>query len=194
MGLFLVTLASQLSNCYISMLRSSGTEKAAWEENRGKLIRHNRDFTSKGVSESSEALYQETVIKTVEKLMLDLEHVENRLIATAQRAGVPDGQGTPANIHHAIKQCDWPNVAESLVRHRELALASLRADQELSTKPKSFRGDAGTQVLRGINDIRTKYFADLSSPTDFTLCNKQENKRRKKKKKTDPLLQGLTRL
>lgn len=164
MSLFLITLASQLANDYSGTPSSSGTENAAWEHRRVELIRKHRDPGSESDSESSEeGLYQDTVVSPVEELMLDLGHVEDRLIVAAEESK------SPSSIHDYIEQCDWSSVANALVRDRELALSILKAEKELSTRPESFCGDAGTKVLQGISDIKVKYFADLSSPTDFTL-------------------------
>lgn len=167
MSLFLMTLASQLASEYSGTPSSSGAENATWEQRRVELIRQHRDSGSESDSEDSEeGLYQDTVVSPVEELMLDLEHVENRLVAAAEAPAEPR---SPVSIHQYIEQCDWPSVAKSLVRDRELTLSILKADKELSTRPESFGGDAGTKVLQGISDIEVKYFADLSSPTDFTL-------------------------
>lgn len=184
MTIFLMILASQLANDYSGTPSSSDADDTPWEHNRVELIRQHRDSGSESDSESSdEELYQDTVVKPVEELMLDLEHVENRLIAAAEAREEP---GSPVSIHHYIEQCDWPSVANSLVRDRELTLAILKADKELSTRPKSFDGDSATKVLQGIGDIRVKYFADLSSPTDFTLSKYAQKQSTPSTEKTLP--------
>lgn len=79
--------------------------------------------------------------------MLYIERME----ASSSRAEAveePDARKTPITIHHSIKQCDWPNVANSLVREHELTLSIIKADKELSTRLGPLYGDADRKVFR----------------------------------------------
>lgn len=99
--------------------------------------------------------------------MLDLEHAENRFMAAAETCK-PRGD-TPGTIHYFIKRCDWPSLANILVKDRELGFAIIEAGKQSPTMLGLFPKEDAVKVVQAIGDIKDKYFADLSSPTDFTL-------------------------
>lgn len=169
MLMFMAVLSSALVRDYCRALAREEAEDGEYvAESHVKLIKQHRESGRDSNSEDSEQSYQDLVVAPVEELMLDHEHVENRFMAAAETCNMPKGS-IPGTVHYFIKRCDWPGLANTLVRDRELALAILDAGKQSSTMLGLFPKDDAIKVVQGISDIRDKYFTDLSSPTDFTL-------------------------
>lgn len=103
-------------------------------------------------------LYQQTVAIPIKEMMLDQEHVEKRIrIAAAQP--YPTGE-----IYRLIDECDWANLAAMLIDDRKLAV-TLYGQRPLD--PKSYNDNISKIVLRKMDEIRDRYFTDLSSASRY---------------------------
>lgn len=132
-----------------------------------KLIKQHRESGRDSDGEDSEQSYQHLVGSPIEELMLDLEHAENRFMTAAETCN--PRSSTPGTIHYFISRCNWPSLANILVKDRELVFAIIEARKQSPTMLGLFPKEDAVKVVQGISDIRDEYFTDLSSPTDFTL-------------------------
>lgn len=115
-------------------------------------------------SEDRELLYrayQVCVVYPLEEALLDPESVEHRLRMAAAGQQYPGGV-----IRCFISQCDWPNLAKTLLNDRGLTLALA---EQVTIKPGLFEDDTKVAVLRGIEKIQSKYFESLSSASTYTI-------------------------
>ncbi|WEW56816.1 hypothetical protein PRK78_002271 [Emydomyces testavorans] len=101
--------------------------------------------------------YQTRMVYPLEEMMLDRDHVEKKLrTAAAGQAG--------GDVQPLIDRCDWSTLAATLMSDRELALKL----NERALDGFTFEIMRAT-VLRKIDKIKSKYFAELSHPSTFTI-------------------------
>lgn len=175
-------LASQLLSDYAGV----PTTPEEWEKH-ASVIREHRISTAADVDAHEEdednnvgrvagrkedSEYHKFVFRPLEELMLDVEHVEDVMLAATDAAAQEGGQGS--RIGHFIEQCDWAGLAKNLWKDRallvDLCRLAVEQDQDnLSHDLVSLNRDTAMQIMRGLNQVKNKYFADLSSPTTFTL-------------------------
>ncbi|KAG8157351.1 hypothetical protein KVR01_012735 [Diaporthe batatas] len=116
-------------------------------------------------------IYQQTIATPIKELMLDQGHVEKR-IRLAAAEPYPTGQ-----IYRLIDECDWSTLAMMLSRDRELAV-TLYSGKPLD--PKSYDDNIAKIVLREMDEVRDRYFTELSSPSTYTTSkHAQERSARK---------------
>ncbi|KAK7718114.1 hypothetical protein SLS63_010499 [Diaporthe eres] len=117
-----------------------------------------RHYSTGDKVDKDNKLYQQTVAIPIKEMMLDQEHVEKRIrIAAAQP--YPTGE-----IYRLIDECDWANLAAMLIDDRKLAV-TLYGQRPLD--PKSYNDNISKIVLRKMDEIRDKYFTDLSSASRY---------------------------
>lgn len=117
-------------------------------------------------------LYQQTFVRPLKEMMLSHDHVERRLRAASAGSRHPEGE-----IHRLIDQCDWPNLAAAVVNDRELAVTLFGAKQ---VNKEIWSPQFRRSVLQHIEGIRDKYFAELSTPTKYTLSKRARDLSAKK--------------
>lgn len=108
--------------------------------------------------------YQELVVRPLKEMMLSQQRVERRL-----RAGSTGSNHPAGGIHRLIDQCDWPNLAVAVVDDRQLAVTLFGAKQ---LNKDIWSAQFGRSVLQKIDDTRDKYFAEMSTPTNYTLSKR----------------------
>lgn len=107
--------------------------------------------------------YQTHVVLPVEEILLDPKHVGEKLKSAATPQKHPG-----SDVQKLIDECDWPSLAATLVKDRELAVELF---QQSPLDPEAFDSNTSKKVLRRIDDITAKYFTELSSPSKYTLNN-----------------------
>lgn len=107
--------------------------------------------------------YHDGVVFPLEEMTLNIAHAEERLLfAGSEQQERPSSAGYVAEL---IRRTDWKKLAETLLNDRELA-------GELVLQPmidSCLDDKKSRKVLDGIKKIERKYFADLSSPTIYTI-------------------------
>lgn len=132
--------------------REAGLE--SWVSGRVETL--GKHYSTGDKSDKDIKLYQQMVATPIKEMMLDQSHVEKR-IRTAAAEPYPTGE-----IYRLIDECDWPNLAAMLVDDRKLA-ETLYGQKPLD--PKSYNDKISKIVLRKMDDIRDRYFTDLSTAT-----------------------------
>jgi hypothetical protein len=118
------------------------------------------DYRKTGNSDHNTKMYQQTVAIPIKELMLDQDHVERRIrIAAAE----PYATG---EIYRLIDKCDWSTLAMMLVNDRELAV-TLYGQKPLD--PNSYNENVAKNVLRKMDEIKDRYFAELLSPSTYAI-------------------------
>ena len=93
--------------------------------------------------------------------MLNRDYVENKLRTAAT------GQAHPgSDVQPLIDRCDWSNLATALTNDRDLAL-KLFEEQPFNTN--IFDANTYQRILRSIDEMKGKYFAELSDSSTFTI-------------------------
>ncbi|KAG6355608.1 hypothetical protein INS49_003570 [Diaporthe citri] len=119
----------------------------------------NKHHSTGEKSDKDIKLYQKTFASPKKEMMLDQDHVERRLrIAAAQP--YPTGE-----IFRLIDECDWASLAAMLIDDRKLAV-TLYSQKPLD--PKSYNDNISKIVLRKMDEIKDKYFTDLSRASTYT--------------------------
>lgn len=121
--------------------------------------------------------HQQTFVRPLKEMMLNQDHVERRVRAAAAGSTHPTGE-----IHLLIDQCDWQNLAASVVNDRELAVALFDATPII---PECWSAEFGKSVMLLIDGIRDKYFTELSTPTEYTLSKRARDLSAKKTARAD---------
>ena len=118
----------------------------------------NRSLAVPGAKDDSDSdkRYQDYIVFPLEELMLNRDHVENKLRAAFARQGQPG-----SNIQPLINRCDWESLAAALTNNRELAAKLLQGPTPII--------DSYERILQGINQVQAKYFTGLTSPSTFTI-------------------------
>lgn len=114
-----------------------------------------------GAVEANIRIYRKISRHPLKEMMLNRHHVEKRLRMAAAGPSYPTGE-----IHRLIDQSDWPNLAASVVNDREMALVVFGSKP---LDPDFWEDRISKIALRSIDDLRDKYFAELSSQTTYTL-------------------------
>lgn len=147
-------------------ISATGSEENSQQEgegdNEGKIV----------VVGTEERKYQKDVDRPLEELMLDVTHVENHLIAAAEVVGQQDVPSPGSRIRQLVDKCDWPGLAEIIVKDLELLheLWELHHYDDPSSPQFSLDKEKVIRVQRGILKIKGTYFATLSKEgTAFTL-------------------------
>lgn len=109
-------------------------------------------------------LYQQTFVRPLKEMMLSQDHVKKRLRIAATESTRPAGM-----IYHLIDRCDWGALAYALINDRELAVTLFGAKQ---LKPGLWSPWSGKWVVQKIDDIRDKYFEELSTPEQYTISKR----------------------
>lgn len=127
------------------------------------VVRHvetlNKHHSTGEITDQDIKLYQQTFASPIREMMLDQDHVEKRIrIAVAQP--YPTGE-----IYRLIDECDWANLAAMLIDDRALAV-TLYGQKPLD--PKSYNDNIAKIVLRKMDEIRDRYFTDLSTASTYT--------------------------
>lgn len=120
-----------------------------------------------GVGDKSDediSLYQRTFAGPLKEMMLDKDHVEHRMTLAAARPTYPTGA-----IYRLTDQCDWPSLASILIKDRELAVV-LYSQKPL--KSHFYDDNIRKIVLRNIDEVRDKYFTELSSASTYTISKR----------------------
>ncbi|KAH8782663.1 hypothetical protein F5883DRAFT_536715 [Diaporthe sp. PMI_573] len=117
-------------------------------------------------------LYQHIFVRTVREMMLDQDHVEKRLRAASAGSSHPAGE-----IHRLIDQCEWQDLAASVVNDRRLAVTLFGAKQ---VNRDFWSAQFGRTVLQQIDGVRDRYFTELSTPTKYTLSKRARDLSAKK--------------
>ncbi len=125
-----------------------------WTTGQAAVIRQHHD-TAEG--DDNDTAYQLRVVDPLEELMLDQCHVEDKLLLATACPG--------SHIRRLIGRKDWPSLATTLKKDRDLAVSLFR---EQPFDPGLF-GDKGKRVLRGIDAIESKYFAKSSSRASWSV-------------------------
>lgn len=141
-----------------------------WASSMVKII----DDVGSGVGSVDEDFrrHQQTFVRPLKEMMLNQDHVERRVRAAAAGSTHPTGE-----IHLLIDQCDWQNLAASVVHDRELAVALFDAKP---INPEIWSATFGKSVMQLIDGIRDKYFTELSTPTKYTLSKRARDLSAKK--------------
>jgi hypothetical protein len=103
----------------------------------------------------SDEIYQNYVVFPLEEMMLNRNHVENKLRTAFARQGQPG-----SDIQPLIDRCDWAKLAAVLTSDREL-VAKLKEPMPIP--------ELCERILQGINQVQAKYFTELKSPSTFTI-------------------------
>lgn len=132
-----------------------------WVLNQAKCVIEQGDHARAEDGSVVDTTYQVHVVFPLEEMMLSRDHVENKLRAAAIRQG-----NSGSDIQPLVDRRDWSNLAATLTNDRRLAL-------KLFGEP-SFDAnisDAKTyqRILHGINEIKGKYFSELSDSSTFTI-------------------------
>ncbi|KAL1871618.1 hypothetical protein Daus18300_004618 [Diaporthe australafricana] len=117
--------------------------------------------SGEGDVEANIRVHRRLFRRPLEEMMLNRQHVEKRLRMAAAGPSYPTGE-----IHRLVDQCDWPNLAAAIVNDREIAAVLFRSKP---LDPQFWEDRIGKMALWRIDDLRDKYFAELSSPTTYTL-------------------------
>lgn len=107
--------------------------------------------------------YHDGVVFPLEEMTLNVAHAEERLLFVGSEQ--QEGLSGAGYVTELIRRTDWKKLAETLLNDRELAgqLSLLPMIDSCLDDKKS------RKVLDGIKKIEHKYFADLSSPTTYTI-------------------------
>lgn len=110
-----------------------------------------------------EAVRHESIGFTLEELLLNRPHVEERILLAAAE----HEQRRPLGryVQRLTDQRDWKNLAKFLYHDRELAL-NLFEYQPIA--PGLFDSRTRDRVLQGIKSIQDRFFTNISSPTKYT--------------------------
>ncbi|KAH9905366.1 hypothetical protein F4778DRAFT_729738 [Xylariomycetidae sp. FL2044] len=120
-------------------------------------------FVEKGAKAESGStdhkLYQLHIVRPLEELMLNRDHVENKLLSTRRSPG--------SHIEHLISTGDWPALAVSLINDRELVKSLYKEEDRFKMYDDK---NADTKILRGIDKVQNKYATELSNSgvSEFT--------------------------
>jgi hypothetical protein len=109
-------------------------------------------------------LYQQTFVRPLKEMMLNQDHVKKRLRIAATGSTRPAGM-----IYHLIDRCDWGALAYAVINDRELAVTLFGAKQ---LNPGFWSPQFGACTVQKIDDIRDKYFDELSTPEKYTISNR----------------------
>lgn len=125
--------------------------------------------------------YDELVVLPLKEMMLDHRHVQTiiRAIATSGT----ESEHRPGQVEHLVHQRNWEELARTIINDRQLVL-----DFFTHNKPMGTMFDWGVgisaEILNGLDVVQNTYFAELSSPSAFTLTSYA----------TDPSSQGTSAL
>lgn len=103
-------------------------------------------------------VYQRMFARPVREMMLDQDHVERRL-----------RYASAGEIHRLIDECEWQNLAAYVYNDRRLAVTLFSARQ---VNKDFWSVQFGKSVLRQIDGIRDKYFAELETEDKYTLTKR----------------------
>ena len=145
-------LIAKLLEDYTNMPYSVGK----WALDQAKRIEQK---SSTGAKDGSN--YQVHVVYPLEEMMLDRDHVENKLRVAAAGRG-----DSGSDIQLLIDRCNWSNLATALTNDRNLALR-LFERQPIDTD--IFDANTDKSILQGIDEIKGKYFAELSDSSTFVI-------------------------
>lgn len=157
MALFQIFVAEKLLEDYTGKAYSA----SPWVLSQASLVE--QQATSQQQDDDKESAYQTYIVLPVQEILLDPKHVGEKLKAAATPHKHPGG-----DIQHLIDECDWPSLAESLIKDRELAVELF---QQSPFDPEAFGSNTSKKILRRIDDITAKYFAELLTPSNYTLNN-----------------------
>lgn len=148
-------------------LREAGLD--SWALGRTEML----DIHEKGVGESQKdiKLYQQMVATPIRELMVDQGHVERRIrIAAAEP--YPTGE-----IYRLVDECDWSTLAVMLVRDRELA-TTVYGEKPLDRN--SYNENVAKTVFLKMDEIRDRYFIEISSPSTYTTSKHAQERTARK--------------
>lgn len=131
-----------------------------WACDMARLIRAHS--TAESDSSDSDLEYERSIILPLEEMDINQAHVEEKIrtLAAVQRGQSCD------YVRGLIRQCDWPRLAEVLLKDRKLAIDLFEprpvVEGTFGEKTRCF-------VLQSIDDTTNRYFTELCSPTKYTL-------------------------
>jgi hypothetical protein len=131
---------------------------SGWTLNRAKYIAEQDGDTGAKDNNNVGTLYQIHVVYPLEEMMVNREHVESKLRSAAA------GQGS--DIQRFIDKCDWSSLATALINDRDLTLNLLEGQQP---NANMFGTNTYKRILQGIDEIKDKYFTELSDRSTFTI-------------------------
>jgi hypothetical protein len=134
---------------------------STWVLDQAKCIVEQEDYTGAKDGSNMDTAYRVHVVYPLEEMMLDRDHVENKL-----RAAAMGQEHSGSAIQPLIDKCDWSNLATALAYDRDLALKLFEVQP-----PDANIFDAKTyqRILHGIDEIKGKYFSELSDSSTFTI-------------------------
>jgi hypothetical protein len=130
-----------------------------WVLNQAKCVIEQGDDAMAKDGSVVDTMYQVHVVFPLEEMMLNRDHVENKLRAAAI------GQAhSGSDIQPLIDRRDWLNLAMVLTNDRDLALKLLEGQRAGLFDAKTYE-----RILQGIDQIKGKYFTELLDSSTFTL-------------------------
>ena len=104
--------------------------------------------------------YHDCLVFPLEQMLLNQQHVENRLIAADSAAPKWNSY-----VQHLIDGKDWSNLATTVKNDRDLV-------NSLFTREPFYKtfhdGESGQLILRGIDNVESRYLATTSNRSPFT--------------------------
>lgn len=99
---------------------------------------------------------KDNVVFPLEEMIMNQQHVDNRMQAAVGRGGKPG-----SDLQPLIDRCDWANLAFMLANDRELASRLL--------EQKGIAVFEYQMIFKGVDKAQGKYFTELKSPSAFIL-------------------------
>lgn len=159
MALFQIFIAAKLLEDYTGKAYSA----SPWVLSQATIVEQQSASVQQAGDKPLASAYQNDVVLPVEEILLDPEHVGEKLKAAATPQRHPGG-----DVQRLIDECDWPGLAATLVKDRELAVELF---QQSALDPEAFDLNTSKKILRKIDDITAKYFDELSTASEYTLNN-----------------------
>jgi hypothetical protein len=132
-----------------------------WVLDQAKCIVKQEDYTRAKDGSNMDTTYQVHVVYPLEEMMLDRDHVKNKL-----RAAVMGQEHSGSDIQRLIDKCDWSNLVTALAYDRGLALKLFEGQ---SPDANIFDAKTYQRILNGIDKIKGTYFLELSDSSTFTI-------------------------
>lgn len=112
--------------------------------------------------------YGELVVLPLKEMMVDHRYVQTIIRAIATSA--TEGEHRPGQVEHLVHQRNWQGLARTIINDRQLALDFFTHNKPMSTM-FDWGDEISAEILNGLDAVQNTYFAELSSPSAYTLTS-----------------------